>query len=121
MAQQIAAPVRSVNPDHRQWLRERGIPTPDLLIGRTRSNEPEEPPELRALQPGVTEWVTHPGHPDSGSGSSYDVARQEDLALLQKVMVHARFDQPLWGDAKRSPMKAAFAQERRDVQEPAAD
>jgi predicted glycoside hydrolase/deacetylase ChbG (UPF0249 family) len=121
MAQQIAAPVRSVNPDHRQWLRERGIDTPDLLIGRTRSNEPEEPSELRALQPGVTEWVTHPGHPDSDAGSSYDVARQEDLALLQKVMVHARFDEPLWGDATRSPMKAAFVQERPDVQEPAAD
>ena len=26
-----------------------------------------------------------PGHPDSESGSSYDLARQEDLALLQKV------------------------------------
>ena len=37
MAQQIGAPVRSVNPDHRQWLRERGIATPDLLIGRTES------------------------------------------------------------------------------------
>ena len=117
IAQQIAAPVRSVNPDHRQWLRERGIDTPDLLIGRTESKQPAEPSELRDPPPGVTEWVTHPGHPDSESGSSYDLARQEDLALLQKVMVRARFDEPVWGDAVRSPMKEAFAQERRDVEE----
>jgi predicted glycoside hydrolase/deacetylase ChbG (UPF0249 family) len=120
MAKQIGVPVRSVNPDHRQWLRERGIDTPDMLIGRTRSNEPDEPPELRALKPGVTEWVTHPGHPDPDSGSSYDVARQEDLALLQKVRVRARFDEPVWSVAGRSPMKEAFALDRRDEQ-PAAD
>jgi chitin disaccharide deacetylase len=120
-AQQIAAPVRSVNPDHRQWLRERGIDTPDLLIGRTESKQPAEPAELRDLPSGVTEWVTHPGHPDKESASSYDIARQEDLALLQKVMVHARFDEPLWTDAKRTPMKEAFVQERGDVEEPAAD
>jgi predicted glycoside hydrolase/deacetylase ChbG (UPF0249 family) len=121
MAQQIAAPVRSVNPDHRQWLRERGIDTPDLLIGRTESKQPAEPQELRNLGAGVTEWVTHPGHPDKESGSNYDKARQEDLALLQKVMVHARFDEPLWGDAVRTPMKGAFIQERQDAEEPAPD
>jgi hypothetical protein len=36
-------------------------------------------------------------------------------------MVRARFDEPVWGDARRSPMKEAFVQERGDVQEPAAD
>jgi YdjC-like protein len=122
-AQQIGAPVRSVNPDHRQWLRERGIDTPDLLIGRTRSNERAEPRELRSLADGVTEWVTHPGYPDSESGSSYDIARQEDLRLLQKVMVRARYDEPIWKGADRSTLKAAFAQERGDVEEarPAGD
>jgi predicted glycoside hydrolase/deacetylase ChbG (UPF0249 family) len=110
-AQQIGVPVRSVNPDHRQWLRERGIDTPDILIGRMRSNEPAEPAELRNLRPGVTEWVTHPGHPDPESGSSYDIARQEDLALLQRVMVRARYDEAVWGDARRSTMKEAFTQE----------
>lgn len=117
-AKQIGVPVRSVNPDHRQWLRERGIPTPDLLIGRTESKQPAEPEQLRHLDPGVTEWVTHPGHPEKGSGSSYDMARHEDLALLQKVMVRARFDEPVWGDARRSSMKEAFVQERQG--EPAA-
>ena len=121
MAQQISAPVRSVNPDHRQWLRERGIDTPDMLIGRTESKQPAEPQELRDLRPGVTEWVTHPGHPDKESGSSYDMARQEDLALLQKVMVRARFDEPIWGNARRSPMKEAFVQERQAAGQPAAD
>jgi predicted glycoside hydrolase/deacetylase ChbG (UPF0249 family) len=121
MAKQIGVPVRSVNPDHRQWLRERGIDTPDVLIGRTESKQPAEPPELRNLAPGITEWVTHPGHPDKEAGSSYDKARQEDLALLQKVMVHARFDEPLWADARRSSMKEAFVQERVEAGEAAAD
>jgi predicted glycoside hydrolase/deacetylase ChbG (UPF0249 family) len=120
-AQQIDAPVRSVNPDHRQWLRERGIDTPDVLIGRTESKQPAEPRELKNLAPGVTEWVTHPGHPDKESGSSYDKARQEDLALLQKVMVRARFDEPIWDGARRSSMKEAFAQMREGAEEPAAD
>ena len=114
MAQQIGVPVRSVNPDHRQWLRERGIDTPDLLVGRTRSNEPVEPPEIRKPPPGVTEWVTHPGHPDSASGSSYDIARKEDLDLLQRCMVRARYDEPVWEGARRASLTAAFAQERGD-------
>ena len=112
MAKQIGVPVRSVNPDHRQWLRERGIDTPDRLVGRTRSNEPAEPPEIRNPPPGVTEWVTHPGHPDAASGSSYDVARQEDLQLLRRIRVRARYDEPVWEGAERASLTAACAQER---------
>jgi len=119
-AQQIGAPVRSVNPDHRQWLRERGIDTPDMLIGRGESKQPAEPPELRTLSQGVTEWATHPGHPDSDAGSNYDLARQEDLGLLQKLMLFARYDEPVWGDARRTTMKRAFVQERGDVEEESA-
>ena len=111
-AKQIGVPVRSVNPDHRQWLRERGIDTPDLLVGRSRSSEPAEPPEVRNPPQGVTEWATHPGHPDPSSGSSYDLARQEDLNLLQRFMVRARYDEPVWGDARRATLKEAFAPER---------
>jgi len=110
-AKQIGVPVRSVNPDHRQWLRERGIDTPDLLIGRMESKGPAEPPEIRNPPQGVTEWMVHPGHPDKESGSTYDRARHEDLALLQKVMVRARYDEPVWGDARRSTLKEAFSQE----------
>jgi predicted glycoside hydrolase/deacetylase ChbG (UPF0249 family) len=110
-AQQIGAPVRSVNPDHRQWLRERGIDTPDLLIGRTESKEPAEPPEVRNPPDGITEWMIHPGHADAESGSSYDRARHEDLALLQKIMLRARYDEPVWGDARRATLSEAFSQQ----------
>ncbi len=108
-ARQIGVPVRSVNPDHRQWLRERGIATPDLLIGRMRSNEPAEPGELRNLPRGVTEWYTHPGYPDSASGSEYDVARREDLDTLLRHRVRERFDTPVWGDVPRLTHTEAFA------------
>jgi predicted glycoside hydrolase/deacetylase ChbG (UPF0249 family) len=107
-AQQIGVPVRSVNPDHRQWLRERGIATPDLLIGRLKSNEPEEPEELRSLPVGVTEWFTHPGYPDPDSGSGYDVARREDLETVQRAQVRARFDTPVWGNAVRTVHSEAW-------------
>ena len=101
-ALQLKIPVRSVGRDHRQWLRERGIPTEDLLIGRTESSQPAEPEELRALPPGVTEWMVHPGHADPESGSSYDRAREEDLGVLTKLALRARFDRPVWGDAVRA-------------------
>ncbi len=108
-AQQIGIPVRSVNPDHRQWLRERGIATPDLLLGRLLSSEPSDPPELRSLPPGVTEWFTHPGYPDPASGSDYDQARREDLDTLMRHRVRERFDTPVWGEAERSTHSEAFA------------
>jgi predicted glycoside hydrolase/deacetylase ChbG (UPF0249 family) len=116
-AKAIGAPVRSVNPDHRQWLRERNIDTPDLLIGRTESRQEAEPRELHDPPAGVTEWMTHPGHADSQSGSSYDKARQEDLNLLQKIMLRARYDEPIWGDARRVSLTEAFEQQRGDVAE----
>jgi predicted glycoside hydrolase/deacetylase ChbG (UPF0249 family) len=108
-AKQIGVPVRSVSRDHRQWLAERGIKTPDLTLGRMDSNENAEPPELRDLPPGVTEWFTHPGYPDADSGSSYDVARREDLELLLRLRVRARFDTPVWEGALRASHGEAFA------------
>ena len=119
-AQQIGAPVRSVGADHRQWLQERHIPTPDAVIGRLKSTEDAEPKELRGgLQPGVTEWVVHPGHPDPASGSEYDIGRQEDLRTLTRMMLRARFDEPIWGDAERLNHTAAFAHGVLDVVEEA--
>jgi hypothetical protein len=76
------------------------------------SKERAEPPEVRNPPLGVTEWMIHPGRADSDSGSSYDLARQEDLKLLQKIMLRARYDQPVWGDARRVTMREAFEQER---------
>ena len=110
VAQQTKASVRSVSADHRQWLQERGIDTPDLLIGRTRSSDPAQPAELRDLPPGVTEWMTHPGYPDPDSGSEYDLARREDLDELLRARVRARFDKPIWGESVlRSTHREAFA------------
>jgi predicted glycoside hydrolase/deacetylase ChbG (UPF0249 family) len=83
-------PVRSIDAAHRRILRREGVATPDRLIGRY-SEEPEgaQPAELEPvvdgegeLPPGVTEWMVHPGYTDSGSGSGYDRAREEDLDLL---------------------------------------
>ena len=111
-AKAMNVPVRSVSRDHRQWLQERGVATPDLLIGRMRTNEPAEPPELRSLPPGVTEWMAHPGYPDSESGSEYDIARREDLDELLRAHVRERFDKPVWGeDVIRSTHAEAFAYE----------
>lgn len=110
MAEQIKAPVRSVSRDHRQWLQERGVDTPDLLIGRTRSSDPAEPKQLRSLPQGVTEWATHPGYPDPESGSEYDMARREDLDEILRARVRERFDTPIWGeDVIRTTHRAAFA------------
>ena len=101
-ALQMGVPVRSVSRDHRQWLSERGIRTPNTLLGRTTSSEPVEPPQLRDLPAGVTEWMVHPGYPDSDSGSDYDLARREDLDMVTRARVRERFDKPIWGDAIRA-------------------
>lgn len=118
MAQQIKIPVRSVSADHRQWLRERGIATPDLLVGRMHTSEPAEPPELRELPDGVTEWMTHPGYPDPESGSEYDLARREDLDEILRARVRERFDRPIWGeDVARTDHASAFAYEGGPLEE----
>jgi chitin disaccharide deacetylase len=118
LAEQIKVPVRSVSRDHRQWLRERGVATPNLLLGRMRSSEPAEPPELRDLPAGVTEWMTHPGYPDPESGSEYDLARREDLDGLLRARVRERFDTPIWGEAvRRSTHQEAFAYEGGPLQD----
>lgn len=111
MALQIGCPVRAVGRDHRQWLSERGIGTTDHLIGRTEPDEPVQPENLGELGEGVTEWFVHPGYPDQESGSSYDEARKEDLDLVTRLQLRARFDEPVWGDATRSTFTEAFQQE----------
>jgi predicted glycoside hydrolase/deacetylase ChbG (UPF0249 family) len=89
-AGRLHLPVRSIHAQHRARLRRHGAPTPDRLVGRfSEEAEAALPEELRPategegpLPPGVTEWMVHPGHSDPGSGSGYDVAREEDLDLL---------------------------------------
>lgn len=84
--------MRSIDPGHRRTLRCHGVATPDRLVGRLDDREPALPSELRpAIEgdgpppPGVTEWMTHPGHPDPSTGSGYDRGRGEDLALLLEL------------------------------------
>jgi hypothetical protein len=36
-------------------------------------------------------------------------------------MVRARYDEPVWGNARRATLKEAFAQERGDVESPATN
>jgi predicted glycoside hydrolase/deacetylase ChbG (UPF0249 family) len=111
-ALQMGVPVRSVSRDHRQWLSERGIGTPDTLLGRMTSSEAVEPPELRELPVGVTEWMVHPGYPDADSGSDYDLARREDLDVVMRARVRERFDEPIWGDAIRATHSVALPREQ---------
>jgi predicted glycoside hydrolase/deacetylase ChbG (UPF0249 family) len=91
-AQGRGMPVRSVAPGHRSLLRRAGVPTPDLLVGRTDPADPIVPRELRdaiegdgRLPSGVTEWMVHPGYADPASGSSYDAQREEDLGLVLEL------------------------------------
>lgn len=89
VAEEVAAsaasldlPVRSVSDEHREMLRAAGVRTPDQLIGRFTESQQVLPAELGALPEGWTEWMTHPGHPDPDSGSSYDAGRGKDLQAL---------------------------------------
>jgi predicted glycoside hydrolase/deacetylase ChbG (UPF0249 family) len=88
LALALGVPVRSVDPAHRDFLRELGVPTPDRLVGRMAEDAPALPVELgewldgAEAEPGVTEWIVHPGRPDASAGSAYDAGRAEDLALL---------------------------------------
>ncbi len=70
---------------HRALLRSRGCATADRLVGRTDPTAEGLPPLLagdRALPPGFTEWMVHPGYADPGTGSRYDAEREQDLALV---------------------------------------
>ena len=83
-----------------------------------RSKDPAEPPELRSLPVGVTEWMTHPGYPDPESGSEYDLARREDLDEILRSRVRERFDKPVWGeDVVRTTHQEAFAHEGGPLQD----
>jgi predicted glycoside hydrolase/deacetylase ChbG (UPF0249 family) len=91
LALEIGVPVRSIDEGHRLRLEERGIASPDRLVGRMNEREAVLPPllaeamEAETMPAGTTEWVVHPGHSDPGAASSYDRGREEDLALLLRL------------------------------------
>jgi predicted glycoside hydrolase/deacetylase ChbG (UPF0249 family) len=89
--------VRSIDAAHRTLLRRVGVATPDRLVGRLTERQGALPTELRPavegggeLPAGVTEWMVHPGHPDPGSSSDYDLGREEDLDLLLGLRLESR-------------------------------
>ena len=92
MAAERGLPVRSVDAAHRRLLRQLGIATADLLVGRVSEAEPVTPPALEEMlaggeaPDGVVEWMVHPGHPDPASGSAYDAGREQDLRLLGDLL-----------------------------------
>ncbi len=94
---ELGVPVRGVGDAHRALLRERGVASADLLIGRLAEDEPPMPAELAGWLAGepqpeaVVEWFTHPGHADPSAGSSYDAGREQDLALLLDLGPPARW------------------------------
>jgi predicted glycoside hydrolase/deacetylase ChbG (UPF0249 family) len=91
LALELRVPVRAVGEDHRFRLEERRIPSADRLIGRMHEGEPALPQllveaiEEEAMPWGTTEWAVHPGHSDPKGDSSYDIGREEDLALLLRL------------------------------------
>jgi predicted glycoside hydrolase/deacetylase ChbG (UPF0249 family) len=94
LALELRVPVRAVGEDHRFRLEERGIASPDRMVGRMHEREPALPRlladalEEEALPWGTTEWVVHPGRSDPHSGSRYDRGREEDLALVLQLADH---------------------------------
>jgi predicted glycoside hydrolase/deacetylase ChbG (UPF0249 family) len=90
-ALRLDARVRAVDEDQRIRLRAAGARCADRLIGRISEEEDAMPAELdryvsegEAL-PGVTEWMVHPGRRDPPAGSSFDAAREQDLALVLEL------------------------------------
>ena len=83
--------VRSIDAAHREELRQAGVLTADRLIGRFDPAGPLVPLEIAAVEgggappAGLTEWMVHPGLADPSSGSSYDSAREDDLAELLRL------------------------------------
>jgi hypothetical protein len=81
----LKVPVRSQDDAVRVAARQRKLRTPDHFVGDA-GQEPYWTPErvleqLRALRPGVTEFMTHPGHYDDElSYSRY--GRQRDVELI---------------------------------------
>jgi hypothetical protein len=56
--------------------------------------------------------MVHPGYPDAEAGSSYDIARREDLEIVTRAQVRARFDEPIWGDAVRATYAEALPKDQ---------
>ena len=96
LARERGWPVRSVDARHRRLLRCKGVVTADRLVGRMSEADPVPPPEIAKAArgegswEGALEWVVHPGRAARDGMSSYDVGREEDLALLFELASEPR-------------------------------
>ena len=101
-ASRSTSPVRSVNPDHRQWLRERGIDDARPPDRPHREQAARRAPGAEAPLPGgdrVGHASRAPGHRTRGRATTWRARRT--WRCSRRCMVRARFDEPVWGDARQ--------------------
>lgn len=87
VARRLGVPVRAETALARARARSRGVRTPDRFVGGSGPEPFWTPPrlrvELRRLPPGVTEFMTHPGHLDAAlAASRYARQRETELVAL---------------------------------------
>lgn len=80
-------PVRAIDAGMRALLRARGVPTNDHFLGdatlRPAWTERALLAALSALEDGLTEIMTHPGHRPSHASTSFGAEREIELAALR--------------------------------------
>jgi predicted glycoside hydrolase/deacetylase ChbG (UPF0249 family) len=86
-ARRLGVPVRSQDEPARARARTAGLRTPDHFFGESGPDAywtiARTLAHLRALPPGVSEFMTHPGRFDDGiAGSRYGRQRETELAAL---------------------------------------
>jgi chitin disaccharide deacetylase len=87
IAQRLGVPVRSQDDASRMRVRAAGLRTPDHFFGGSGPDAYWTPARtlahLRRLPPGVSEFMTHPGHFDDAlSFSRYGRQRETELVAL---------------------------------------
>jgi chitin disaccharide deacetylase len=86
-------PVRALDDAMRAALRAAGLATADAFLGdaarRPAWTEEALLEAIRALGPGTTELMAHPGYRPSHVRTSFGVEREIELAALQSPRVHA--------------------------------
>jgi predicted glycoside hydrolase/deacetylase ChbG (UPF0249 family) len=86
VAAELGIPVRAIDARMRAALRARGVVTTDHFLGdadrRPAWDEASLEAALRALPPGTTELMAHPGYPPKAVRTSFGPERQVELRAL---------------------------------------
>jgi chitin disaccharide deacetylase len=92
VAREASLPVRAVDGEMRAALRALGVATTEHFVGEAGAEpywtEARFLAALEALEPGLTEWMCHPGEPPSQVVSGY--GRQRQVELLTFTSPEAR-------------------------------